>query len=142
MPSNTLKFKVLRRVKGLIDADAAKGKAPSIHQPGEIITLDADDERIEALVKSRVIEPAKPGDLAAAKGGKAAGKSGDSSTQSTESASSTGSTDPAALQKLSVEKLRKIAVDEFEFAPASIAKFTKDEMLALLAEAIAKKDKA
>ena len=139
MPSNTLKFKVLRRVKGLIDADAAKGKAPSINEPGEIITLDADDERIEALVKSRVIEPAKTGDMAAAVRGKAAGKSGDSSTQSTSSTESTGSsTDPAALAKLSVEDLRKLAVDAFEFAPASIAKFKKDEMLALLAEAIAK----
>ena len=128
------KFKVLRRVKGLVDGDAAKGKAPSINQPGDIVTLDSDDERIEALLKSKVIEQVSPASTKS--NNKSTAATGNSSTKDKQQEDKPF--DPAALPAMSVEDLRKLAVDELSFDAASIAKFTKDELLALIAEAIAK----
>ena len=145
MPST--KFKVLRRIKGLVDGDAAKGKAPSVNEPGDIVALDNGDERIEALVKSKAIAPASADEVkkaaATASQSKPTGTKDDGkSNGKSKSDGQPDKLDPAALQAMSVEDLRKIAADEFEFAPASVAKLSKDELLALIAEAIAKAQKA
>ena len=121
------KFKVNRRVRGIFDGDPAKGKAPSVHEPGETVTVENhDDARIESLVKSAV--------LSLIENSNASGKQSKSKQPQT-SDKKPSQIDHAALPNMSLEDLRKHAAEDFKID--SVEGLNKDELLALIAEAIA-----